>query len=428
MWTIQELALAKRAIIMCGVRKISWDHFAGCIRLLADSDSSNSLNLLGRLKVFDLHLLLRQMLGAPNREPTQLRVTRWCINMASICGRKSTDPKDKVFALYGVFRALGIHPPDPDYSKPVEQIYQETARSIIEAQGSLDMLYLASGTISNLVNLPSWTPDWTYDSYQVPMIVSNRITRHYKAAGDSRAIFLFSEDGSQCLVRGKVLDEVAVCGEVPPEPPPGLRADSLWSNYHIIITLKRWITLALSQTADIEPSWLLYDILSELGPPGSSIKDKSLYDKWLSILMDNASCCQHINSRRARAIFINATKNTWVTQPDLDMDFDSFTTTPEFKACFHLKEHPGLSDFHIHAGAYALQSQFLITLGGNFAKGPPSVRVGDIMALISGVELPMFLRPLNDGFVLIGPGYMYGVMYGEGWSEEKGNLKQFRLV
>jgi hypothetical protein len=67
--------------------------------------------------------------------------------------------------------------------------------------------------------------------------------------------------------------------------------------------------------------------------------------------MDNASCCQHINSSRARARFINAIKNTWVTQPDLDMDFDSFTTMPGFKACFHLNEHPGLSDFQLNTGA-----------------------------------------------------------------------------
>jgi hypothetical protein len=56
------------------------------------------------------------------------------------------------------------------------------------------------------------------------------------------------------------------------------------------------------------------------------------------------------------------------------------------------------------------------------------VRVGDIKGLISGDELPMFLRPSNDGFALIGPGYMHGVIYGEGWSEEKGNLRQFRLL
>lgn len=348
--------------------------------------------------------------------------------MASICGRKSTDPKDKVFALYGVFRALGIHPPDPDYGKPVGQIYQETTRSIIEAQGSLDMLYLGSGTTSNLVNIPSWTPDWTNDSYNVPMIVSNRVMRHYKAAGNSRAIFLFSEDSSHCLLRGKVLDEVAICGGVLPKPPLGLRTGSLWSVYHTVITLKHWISLALCQATDIEPSWLLYDILSELGLPGSCIKDESLYNKWLSIIMDDASCCQHINSGRERTRFINATKNTWVKQPNLDMDFGFFTTTPEFKALFHFGEHPGLSEFHLNVGAYVLESQFLITLGGNFAKGPPTVRAGDIMVLISGVELPMFLRASDDGFILVGPGYMHGVMYGEGWSEESGDLMQFRLV
>jgi hypothetical protein len=79
------------------------------------------------------------------------------------------------------------------------------------------------------------------------------------------------------------------------------------------------------------------------------------------------------------------------------MDLDCFTTTPEFKAIFHLNEYPGLSEFHLGAGPYTLENQLLITVGGNSAKGPPSIRVGDVMVLISGLELPIFLRASNDG-------------------------------
>lgn len=420
--------MAKRAFIICGSRRISWDQFAHAIHQLFHSDPSNSLGLTRRLKVFDLQLFLRQTLDLMDRPRTSLMITRWCLNMASVCQRKSSEPRDKVFALYGIFDALGIQAPDPDYTKPLAQVFKETARSIIEAQDSLDMLYLASSSLSSLANLPSWTPDWTLDEFRVPMIVSNRVIRHYKAAADSRAVFQFSEDSSTCFVRGRVLDEVTVCGGVPPKDPPGLNG-SLWSRYHIVLTLKRWIRLAMSQTTQIEPSWLLYDILSELGLPGSSINDEDLYDVWLSVLLDNATCCTHINSARERARFSSAIRNRWVPRPGLDEDlFEYFTTTPEFKALFHISEHPGLADFHLQAGAYAILCQFLITSKGNFARGPLPVRVGDIMVLIAGVELPMFLRSSDDGFVLIGPGYMHGVMYGEEWSADEGMLRQFLLV
>jgi hypothetical protein len=79
------------------------------------------------------------------------------------------------------------------------------------------------------------------------------------------------------------------------------------------------------------------------------------------------------------------------------MDLDYFTTTPEFKAIFHLNEYPGLSEFHLCAGPYTLENQLLIAVGGNFAKGPPSIRVEDIMVLITGLELPIFLRASNGG-------------------------------
>jgi hypothetical protein len=62
------------------------------------------------------------------------------------------------------------------------------------------------------------------------------------------------------------------------------------------------------------------------------------------------------------------------------------------------------------------------------SKVAPPVRVGDLIVLISGVELPMFLRPSDDGFILLRRGYMYGVIYREGWSEEQTKNIQFRVV
>ena len=40
---------------------------------------------------------------------------------------ESTDPKAKIYGMHGILKYWGIHVPDPDYSKTLEQALEDSA-------------------------------------------------------------------------------------------------------------------------------------------------------------------------------------------------------------------------------------------------------------------------------------------------------------
>lgn len=45
--------------------------------------------------------------------------------------------------------------------------------------------------------------------------------------------------------------------------------------------------------------------------------------------------------------------------------------------------------------------------------GPPRSRVGDVLCLLAGYDMPVILRPVEDHYQFVGNAVGPGVMYGE---------------
>ena len=58
-----------------------------------------------------------------------------------------------------------------------------------------------------------------------------------------------------------------------------------------------------------------------------------------------------------------------------------------------------------------------------------NVQTGDIIGLISGVSMPIILRPKDEGYKVIIPAFLSGVMDGELWQDiDTVTLTKSRLV
>ncbi len=71
------------------------------------------------------------------------------------------------------------------------------------------------------------------------------------------------------------------------------------------------------------------------------------------------------------------------------------------------------------------------TQTGLIGTGPKALREDDVLAILYGGNVPFVLRSCADGYQMIGPGYMYGMMDGEAITTrgEKGLLeKDFLLI
>jgi hypothetical protein len=61
---------------------------------------------------------------------------------------------------------------------------------------------------------------------------------------------------------------------------------------------------------------------------------------------------------------------------------------------------------------------------------PTALRPGDKIAIISGLEMPLLLRPVEGGYqyLLLTHVYVHGIMHGEMWPVIKDDLEEIALV
>lgn len=121
-------------------------------------------------------------------------------------GKGVTNPKDKVFALYSVFQALDMAVPKPDYSKSVNEIYQEVTQAAIlhdKSPSILECIVLFGAA----PDAPSWVPIWNGGGK------GTFPHAPFRAAKDISPYCHFSSDGSQLTLSGIRVDEITTRGD-----------------------------------------------------------------------------------------------------------------------------------------------------------------------------------------------------------------------
>ena len=144
-WIIQEVALARHAVVHCGPHVIDWDVLAAASSYQMGqlhSDAENAHDAVAAIMEFH-----RNDHGRGNNIVDTLFMS-YRFNC--------TDPRDKVFAMLGLAQALVLQ---PDYSARVEDVYLTTTQLLIVEFGNLDILCCVSHP-KTVATLPSWVPDW----------------------------------------------------------------------------------------------------------------------------------------------------------------------------------------------------------------------------------------------------------------------------
>ncbi|ROV98077.1 hypothetical protein VMCG_07014 [Cytospora schulzeri] len=122
--------------------------------------------------------------------------------------RKCFDPHDKIYSLLGFLRPE-MPKIQPDYTRPVGEIYLETFCMMIrERKGNLSTL-LGEGFNSGKLGLPSWVPDFS-GTYGAPQYILTRSLDAYplfSASGD-RSGKLEIVDKKSLQVAGICIDKI----------------------------------------------------------------------------------------------------------------------------------------------------------------------------------------------------------------------------
>ena len=215
MWIVQESTLNENMVMMCGRLVFPWS-MLGDLEILASQnmvpglataplapDSFGSSDLIeSRPSSIGIMSTLRKAakLNYLHHETLQLLLQK-CHFMAS------TDPRDKVYALFNIARdreTLGII---PDYGLSVANIYVDVAARILKSDSHLDLLSSVFGNKS--VSLPSWVPDWTQSGpslLEPTVAVRNGI---YCASGETTSDVRYDSELNIITTSGALVDRIA---------------------------------------------------------------------------------------------------------------------------------------------------------------------------------------------------------------------------
>lgn len=78
-------------------------------------------------------------------------------------GLESTDPRDKIFGLYGLTKQEDRHVLAPNCSKTVAETYTDVAKLLIQSTRTVNILCINTCSTESQSSpaLPSWVSDWS---------------------------------------------------------------------------------------------------------------------------------------------------------------------------------------------------------------------------------------------------------------------------
>ncbi|KAF2033216.1 hypothetical protein EK21DRAFT_109349 [Setomelanomma holmii] len=457
-WVVQEIALAKSAVVVCGKHVFPWDMLAKTLSFVRATKWYHHLHTEKMRHVTRLRKhpgiykrLLRSSLCV-GISPIYINETRMALSTSAegtehpdahspplrmlldkhrFC--KSSDPRDKVYAFLGLAdRAMSPFRTNPtalmpDYNLTVQEVYTETATILMASYRNLSLLsHVEDPSSRRIADLPSWVPDMSVPLEPYPL--------RYRGPGHWRASRSRNWNVNQARMAKGFLDV------------QGYRLDYIGET-----------AILLDESLDPSASWASIVKLAlslNLPYPSYTLKDKSpsrVEVLWRTLTTDIYAHV-HPAPPEVGALFIDYILNLqirhrlmpWSGQDAFQPHHYPLSDSiyPEWRTLLALEpsESPYSLDRYKERLTAVVESMFngsyspielaqlqheldqsggkkrrvFMTQGGYMGTGPRSLRAGDEVWILHSAGLPFVLRPQPNGnYCLVGEAFVYGVMHGE---------------
>ena len=298
--------------------------------------------------------------------------------------RQATIPQDRSFALYGILQKLGVSLSQPDYTNDKTVVFRELFCSLVAWDVSLVRLLADAGRLG--ADTPTWVPGFNSTGAWVDGSYLNGTNPESATRGSTPAA-AFPDDGRTLVVQGTVIDTVAYHTKEMKEPLDD--KDACLS--HNLTVFIGWLAMARRDVILPEGFGTLADaVYYVLGSPGADFK--RLY--------------QLIGR-------VTAGKISGLETPGAVERLLTDLKLPEHKNA--------LVDFEYCCSKLANRRILFISSKGYLGSGSEGIAVGDSVALVAGVPLPLILRAAGDGKIastVVGPAIVAGIANGEAWRPE----------
>ncbi|KAF5594888.1 heterokaryon incompatibility 6 OR allele [Fusarium subglutinans] len=424
-WIIQEFCLCPDTIFVCGSKTIPVDFVKFAVLLLQTAIGNMPQGDYEQLQPPEMPL---ERLSEVSSEPTArlfgcrsrhqkhkddelyMLLRRLFVELET----NATVHRDRIFALLGLAadtEKLGIQ---PDYERSTELILTQTARTLIEKSGRVDLLcYSQFPKLDELSHLPSWVPDWRSNLSRSFYTLNERIDMHlFAASGQDSVVEVVQHpnDTSDILgLRGYNIDVIEEVAE------GDGWMDMSWD-------YERY----LGYMAQIDELW---QKSMEKALNGRTLIRKE-EARW-RVPIGDIYWTWEGDKQRAEPEIATFHKQ-FLQELELFGEMTRLAAVGEDvsdKCLQWEEEHRGAETKHNYRESMRKMQgkRPFVTRMGYLGMGPMEGRTGDVVAVFCGGRIPFVLRPVEGlselgGFSYIGEAYCDGVMDGEVTSKAKQTL------
>ncbi|GLA08256.1 hypothetical protein AnigIFM60653_009785 [Aspergillus niger] len=438
MWCIQEYAVARSVVFLCGGHQILEPDLLNAGAWLATSSAGVTAAGWGSNPMILLHEI---------KAEKEVALKRPLINLlAEFRYRGAQRPHDKIYALYGLAADCGTGTEalkiEPDYETPAPQVYKELATQLLHRDRSLEVMTLAGvydpavppGMIRRRYpGLPSWVPDWRVpdNTISVQLLEYRRFPRcdssptksptylfpfdndptEFRASGNTIYTPAFSDDGNSLGVQGMILDSIRDIGVVNDEY---VSVPQQWWREPSVPELLDKV----SRNTDRFCNWI--DLVG-----GESDWYYFNREPMLDVFWQTMRCGHHPHGfQRERQDFMN-----WYHSVKPIMDIVRRCRSQPWARNTMIMEY---NNYALSMGITGPPTSFLDrtayhtcnraifnTNHGYVGMAPKGSRVGDQVAVFEGGSVPFIIRRWGQNWHIVGACYVHGCMQGEVFSPER---------
>lgn len=437
-WVIQEVILARNAVVHWGSMKMTWDELvAGSLMFLPDhlrktffanfrkpGDVDNMS--LGR-NVYRIQLI-RDALA---QKSPSLLIVEICTGTHALESAEHmllhmmrmsrdfqwSDARDKVYSLLGLVsfiirdRPIAPLPIKPDYSESVTpaMVFTRVARAIIERSNCLGIITQVSDlSFRKISNLPSWVPDFT----KSPNLSMGR-RNLFSASGTESPLYRFEDD--LLVTRGTRLGTMQE-----------VQSLTVTNDFETVVGM---LSIASKSTFPhavdgTEVLWrtLIWDIyghghVCDLHPAPDYMGNS--FQSWVQGVFTgrDTSLPSDLPTPFKETAYSESGNKSEAGKPEMivsEVTLLSDGNTPEENTDQGNSPDPLL--YTSHASGVTWSQQLFLLDSGYLGMGPMSGEVGDEVWLFPSCSFPMVIRRCKQhqgSYRVLGRAYVHGVMHGE---------------
>jgi len=387
-WIIQEVVVARKAIVFCGPFSITFEKlYAACQRMTGSGFLPFSVSTIGKLTYLgDWRRYYQELDGYSREEAFDLKV------LIDSRDKNATNLRDKVYALRGLLSSTIAKGIIVDYNNSVERVYTGIAKHLLTAQPGLRVLsaVVLQHRKSSALNLPSWTPDWSQRQWG-----GGILQKYYRFAPSK--IFKAGGTGKCCRVT-ELEDSETICLE-------GHRLDTV----KIVVSVKEQHNITESRVREMAKETTLQETYPFTG--------ESLWKVFFHTLAADRSALSSRVSEDYQSKYFSAFQN-W---------------NPNLPPNERLENLPTAAWAEISRtlGAIIEDKAMVVTERGYLGLGQEGSQAGDVICILAGGETPFVLRqsPAHEGrFQFLAECYVHGVMDGEAMNNQASSRREKFLI